>query len=112
MKSKSINVYDRRAMVSYDLGETCKYDCLYCYNQENPVVDRFNSLDQIIQELKINSEDFDIVSAGCEQGLFLYPKGALEYTEAISDIGKIVSIVTKAPLSNNTIKKLALIDKN
>lgn len=111
MQSKNINVYDRRAMISYDLGEACKYDCLYCYNQENPEVDRFESLDEIIKKLKSKSDYFDIISAGCEQELFLYPKGALEYVDAVSKLGKVVSIVTKAPLSRKTIKKLNLIDK-
>ncbi len=100
-----IKIYDKRAVLSYYLGAACKFDCLYCYNNENLNIPQIKEkdLERIIDKLTKNSDSFEIITPGCEQELFINQKEAIYFLKRLQLLNKIISFATKVALTKRIV---------
>ncbi len=103
-------IYDRRAIISYDVGSICRFDCLYCYNKESISIPQITELEETIKELSEITDVFEIITPGCEQELFCNSKKAIEFMKKTSKLDKIISFATKIVLSKKVVTQIKKID--
>ena len=116
----ALHVYERRAHVSVahvqfvsaspEEPAECRNGCVYCYSPYVSPVNRFQSIDHMMQALKHNKDRYDMIGQGCEQEMFTNQARAVEMMKMWASLGKIILFSTKENLTDETIEALVNID--
>ncbi len=104
---------DKERVLTYS-RLVCPLDCTYCFvnemTQEQEKSVSYLTTEQI-NLLRNLPEHIRLIMLGCDTEFFQNKKDALSVLNALKNLGKDISVITKLPLSGEYIKEISLIAK-